>query len=125
MVQLQAADILDTIDIRLAVLKNDNLMEYMNDEQLQYNIQYVLRIVLRGKVIDESIETELVQSMIKLFMTTKARNIALIVFTQLINTNLTINECFKEAMKKSISHQLNTPDKIAIFLQCTAMNHLK
>ena len=67
MVQLQAADILDTIDIRLAVLKNDNLMEYMNDEQLQYNIQYVLRIVLRGKVIDESVEKELIQFMIKLF----------------------------------------------------------
>ena len=66
-VQLQAADILDTIDIRLAVLKNDNLMEYMNDEQLQYNIQYVLRIVLRGKVIDESVEKELIQFMIKLF----------------------------------------------------------
>ena len=82
MVQLQAADILDTIDIRLAVLKDDNSMEYMNDEQLQYNIQYVLRIVLRGKVIDESIETELIQFMIKLFMTTKTRNIALIVFTQ-------------------------------------------
>ena len=94
------------------------MIEYKNDKQIQENIEYILKIALRGDIIDENIEPELIIFMVKLFIVDKCRNIALSVLTPMINSNTTINECFKEAMKKSIAQKFTIPDKICMFLEC-------
>eukprot|EP01083_Nonionella_stella_P134475 409138_1 len=113
-----AQDIVDTINIRLALLQNTNLIEYVDDHQIKRNLKYILKIVLRGDAIDEHIAGELIVFMTRLFITEQCTNIALIAFTSLIAHNITFSECFREALKRSLAQKVSLPVKIAMFLRC-------
>ena len=109
---------MDTINIRLALLQNNKLIEYINDEQIRYNIQYILKIVLRGDAIDENIVSELIIFIVKLFMNDKNRNITFIVLRPLMNDNMRLYDLFKESLKRTSSSKLTLPKRILMFLEC-------
>ena len=115
----QSGDILDTVDIRLALLRNYKLIEYINDNKLKRNIDIILKIVLRGQEMDENVMTELIIFITKLFTDIHdCRDIALQIIGQQAMNNKDLKNAMKEGIKRGIETKQNLSDRICMFLCC-------
>eukprot|EP01083_Nonionella_stella_P073155 197581_1 len=114
----QSHDILDTVNMRLAVLQNNHLVQYVSDKQCEYNLYYMLHIVLRGDEVDPHLVPQLITFMVRLMMHDEVRNIALRTLHQLINKQPRLSALFKEALKRTLSEKLSLAKRICMFLDC-------
>lgn len=111
--------IFDTINVRLALLNNENLVLCKKPDDFNKNIINIMKIVLRGKEMHDSIEKELIKFMSNIFEKDDFRDVGLHVFGQLCNyTQAKLFKMFQQAINKSMSNKNSIPDRFIMYLSC-------